>query len=83
MVVFLILERLSTDWIIADNFAALCFVLLNFRKSDNFRTVRALYTEAVDNLLHNTLGTSDLDVQMAHWTFFVHHEPIFDAQLAE
>ena len=71
------------NWIVAHDFPALGFMLLYFRKSDDLWAERALDPERVNDLLHNSGGSSNFDVFMAHWAVFVQDQPIFNTELAE
>ena len=42
--------------------------------------MRTLNPEGVNNFLYDATGTTNLDIQMAHWTVFVHYKPVFNAQ---
>ena len=54
LVIFLVFERLLTDWIVAHYFSTLCLMFFNFRKSDHGWTMGALDPERVNNFFDNS-----------------------------
>ena len=58
-------------------------MLLNLRKTNHLRTIRALDSERLDDLFDHSRSSSNFDVLMAHRAIFIQDEPVFNAKLAE
>lgn len=82
LVVLLVLQRFLANGVVADDLAALCFVLFDLGESYDGRTVRTLDSERVNDLFDDTRCASDFDIQMTHRAVFVHNQPVLNAQLA-
>ena len=73
----------SADRIVTHDFPTLGLMLLYLGEPDHLRTVGALDSEGVNDLLHHSRGSSDFYVFMAHGAIFVQDKPVFNAKFAE
>ena len=83
LIIFLVLELLSTEGIIAFDLPALLLVSINLRELENFIAEPASDSKRLNNLSDNSTGSSDPDIFVATRAIFIELQPIFYTSLAK